>query len=368
MYFGVPKEIRPLECRVGLAPAGVDTLIRSGHTVFIESGAGRKAGFPDNDYQAVGAQIVYSAREVYGRADVVVKIGRPTEEEYDNFRPSQIIFSFLHLAVASPDLMDILREKQITAIGYETMQTDDGILPVLQTTSEIAGRMAPIIAGELLDSIKGGRGILLSGVPGTPSATVVIIGTGILGTNAARVFHNLGAEVTLIDNSMAALQKADTLFNGKIGTMYANPHNITKAVAFADVLICTAATPGGRAPILVTREMLNLMSRRAVVIDFAINSGGNVETSRPTTLADPSFLEAEIIHYCVPNVPSRVARSGSYAHTNAIVPYLQDIGGKELLQVIKKRPALKRGINTFEGKLVHPVVAAALGKKVEQKL
>jgi alanine dehydrogenase len=360
MNFGVPKEIRPVESRVGLTQVGADTLIRAANKVFIEHSAGEKAGFTDKEYESVGAQIVYSAKEVYGRADTIVKIGRPMEEEYDYFVPSQIIFSFLHLAVASSDLLKVFLKEKTTAIGYETIEKDEGALPILQTTSEIAGRIAPTIAGELLDSTKGGRGILLSGIPGTASAAVVILGAGILGTNAARVFHNLGSEVTLIDNSLEALQKVDTTFNGKIGTMYANPHNITKAVAFSDVLICTAAKPGSKAPILVTRHMLTLMSPRSVIIDYAINSGGNVETSRPTTLMDPFFIEENIIHYCVPNVPSRVARSGSYAHSNALVPYLIELGQSKFKDAIKNLPELKRGINTVNGELVHPVISAEL--------
>ncbi len=367
MNFGVPKEVRPFEFRVGLTPAAVDTLVRAGHTVFVERGAGLKAGFRDEDYTAFGAQIVYSAKEAYGRADVVIKIGRPTEDEYDNFRPQQTILSFLHLAVASPDLVSILEKEEITAIGLETIETDEGTLPVLMTTSEIAGRMAPIIAGDLLGSFKGGRGTLLSGIPGTPGAEVVIIGAGVLGKNSARAFRSLGAQVTMLDKDYKTLQEIDEMFKGQITTLFATPHNITKTISFADVLVCNAALPGGKAPTLVTRDMLRLMNRRAVILDLAINSGGNVETSRPTNLADPSFVEEDIIHYCVPNVPSRVARTGSHAFANSVLPYLLEMGRSGLEGAINMMPDLRRGVNTLKGKLAHPRVAKTMGKEVEVK-
>lgn len=368
MNFGIPKEIRSHEYRVGLTPAAVDSLVRGGHKVFVETNAGKHAGFKNEDYQAMGAQVVYTPQEAYGRADVVVKVGRPAEAEYQYFNPQQVIFSFLHLAVASPDLLTALQTQKITAIGYETMEMDDGTLPVMITTSEIAGRLAPAIAGGLLSSVHGGRGILLAGVPGTPPAAVVILGAGVLGFHAARSFHNLGAQVTVLDVDFRALQRIDALLGGRVTTMFANPHNIAKTVAFADVLVCTAATPGGKAPTLVTREMLKKMPRRAVILDLAINSGGNVETSRPTELGNPSYIEEEVIHYCVPNVPSRVARTGSHSLSNAILPYLLEMGRLGIPEAFKSMPELRRGVNTFEGKLAHPLVAEALGKKVEAKI
>lgn len=365
MNFGIPKEIRPYEFRVGLTPAAVYSLVRAGHQVFVESNAGKHAGFSNENYEKMGAKIVYSSKEAYGRADVVIKVGRPTEEEYNYFVPQQTILSFLHLAVASPDLLSRLKKDEITAIAYETIESDDGNLPVLLTTSEIAGRLAPTIAGGLLSSVIGGRGILLSGIPGTPAAAVVIIGAGVLGLNAARIFHSTGAQVTMLDISPKALQTVDAFFCGKVTTMFANPHNIAKVVSFADVLVCTAAVPGGKAPTLVTREMVKTMQRRAIILDMAINSGGNVETSRPTTLEDPHFIEEDIIHYCVPNVPSRVARTGSHSLSNAILPYLLEVGELGIHSVIEKMNDLRRGLNTFEGKLVNPLVAAALGKNAE---
>ncbi len=368
MNFGVPKEVRPLEYRVGLTPAAVDALVRAGHQVFVERAAGVSAGFHDRDYQAVGGQIVYSPAEAYGRADVVVKVARPTADEYVHFRHGQAILSFLHLAVASPDLLEALQEYEITAIAYETIQADDGTLPVLLPTSEVAGRMAPIIAGQLLESIEGGRGILLSGIPGTPPAAVVILGAGVLGTNAARAFHGLGAQVTVLDKDMRALQRIDAMFGGQVATMLANPYNIAKAVSFADVLVGAVAVPGERAPILVTRQMVRSMRPRAVIIDFSIDSGGCVETSRPTNHVDPSYIEEGVIHYCVPNVPARVARTASYALSNALLPYLLEIGQRGVAGAVRAIPDLRRGVNVLRGMLAHPGVAAALGREVEVSL
>ncbi|NIT53875.1 MAG: alanine dehydrogenase, partial [candidate division Zixibacteria bacterium] len=232
MNFGVPKEVRPYEFRVGLTPPAADALIRAGHEVYIERAAGRDAGFHDNDYEKVGAKIVYSASEAYGRADIVVKVTRAADTEYMHFRPGQTIFSFIHLAVASPDLMESFKENEITAIAYETIQKEDGNLPVLLPTSELAGGLAPIIAGQLMQSINGGKGILLNGIPGTPPAAVVILGAGVLGTFAARSFSRLGAQVTILDKELKALQRIDNMFGGRISTMISNPFNLTKAVSF----------------------------------------------------------------------------------------------------------------------------------------
>lgn len=365
MNFGVPKEVRPFENRVGLTPPAVDALVRAGHTVFVERGAGQGAGFPDSAYEAVGAHIVYTHDEAYGRAEVVVKVARPTADEYVHFRPGQVIMCFLHLAVASPDLLAALQEHRITAVAYETVQTDDGTLPVLHPTSVVAGRMAPIIAGQLLETMSGGRGILLSGIPGVPPAAVVILGAGVVGTNAAGAFHGLGAQVTVLDRDIRALQRIDTRFNGRIGTMVATPYNIAKAVSFADVLIGAVAVPGERAPVLVTRDMVRQMRKRAVIIDFSIDNGGCVETSRPTNHASPAYVEENVIHYCVPNVPARVARTASYALSNAVLPYLLEIGRLGVAESLRAIPELRRGVNVLEGKLAHPGVAAALGRPVE---
>jgi len=368
MNFGVPKEVRDLEQRVGLTPAGVYALVKAGHTVYIERGAGHGAGFSDEAYRGVGGQIIYSAEEAYRRADVVVKVTRPTAAEHALFRPGQTLFGFLHLPVASPDFLAALRESEITAIAYETIQDEHGNLPVLSPTSEVAGRLAPVIAGHLLGDIHEGRGILLSGIPGIPPAAVVILGAGILGSNAARAFLGAGAQVTVLDKELHKLQHIDQILGSRVVTLLATPYNLEKAVEFADVLVGAVHVPGQRAPILVTRAMLRKMRPRAVILDFSIDSGGCIETSRPTTHRDPTFIVEGIIHYCVPNVPARVARTASYALTNASLPYLLLIGREGVEAAIRQDVSLAHGVLLYKGRLANPRVAAALGQEVEVTL
>lgn len=368
MEFGVPKEVRDLEMRVGLTPAGALALVQAGHAVYVERGAGVGAGFSDEHYRRAGAQIVYSAAEAYGRADVVAKVTRPAGQEHRHFRFGQTIFSFLHLSVSSPDLLEALANHQITAIAYETIQEDDGVLPILVPMSEIAGRLAPIIAGELLMNLHGGRGTLLSGIPGVPPAAIVVLGGGVLGANVARAFLGLGAQVTVLDRDARKLQRIDELFNGRVTTMLSNDYNIGRVVAFADVLLGCVLIPGQRAPVLVSREMVRQMRSGSVIIDFSIDQGGCVETSRPTTLRDQTFVVDGVIHHCVPNITASVARTTSYAITNATLPYLLAVGEYGLHESINLVPGLPQGINLFQGKLTHPAVAAALGRPIESNL
>lgn len=367
--FGVPREVRDLEMRVGLTPAGVLALREAGHSVYVQAEAGLGAGFRDEDYRQAGAQIVYTADEVYGRAQVVAKIARPTAEEHHLFRCDQVICSFLHLQVASLDLLQALEANQITAVAYEMIEEKDGRRPVRLPASEVAGRMAPLIAGQLLRSDQSfpnqhGLGILLNGLPGVPPAAVVIIGSGVLGTNAARAFVGLGAEVTVLDRDARALQRVDERFSGRVTTMFASEFNLKRVVQFADVLIGAVHASGSRAPVLVSREMVRQMRPGAVIIDFSIDEGGCVETSRPTTLRDPAFVVEGVIHYCVPNLTAAFARTTSYAVTNAALPYLLAIGQHGLPEAIQYEPALAPGINLYQGKLTHPGVAAALGREV----
>ena len=368
MEFGVPREIRDLEQRVALTPSGVLSLVRHGHSVYVETGAGDKAGFRDEAYRKAGSQIVFSAAEAYGRADVVVKVTRPTADEHKYFRPGQAIFSFLYLPVASPDLLHACRDQEITAVAFEMIQERDGSLPVLLATSEVAGRLAPIIAGRLLMTDRGGRGVLLSGIPGVPPAAVVILGGGVLGANAARSFLGLRAEVTILDRDLTRLQALDDQFDGRITTMLSNHHNIQRAVAFADVLIGSIQTPGQRSPMLVTRDMVRGMRPGSVIIDYSINNGGCVETSRPTTLRDPSYVAEGVIHYCAPNVGASVARTGSYAINNAALPYLRELGEVGMDAAPTQIPALAKGINIYHGKVANPTIAGALGLELEVDL
>ncbi|MGD2049051.1 MAG: alanine dehydrogenase, partial [Chloroflexota bacterium] len=291
MEIGVPKEIRDLEMRVGITPAGVLALVQAGHTVYVERSAGAGAGFSDEHYRRAGAHIVYTAAEAYGRADLVAKVTRPTAQEHRFFRHGQTICSFLHLPVSSPDLIEALIEREITAVAYETMQDDDGLLPVVVPMSEIAGRLSPIIAGRLLMNNKGGRGILLSGIPGVPPAAIVILGGGVLGFNAARAFLGLGAQVTVLDRDIRKLQHLDDAFSGRVTTMISIEYNLNRAIAFADVLVGCVLVPGQRAPVLVSREMVRQMRPGSVIIDFSIDQGGCVATSRPTTLRDQTYAD-----------------------------------------------------------------------------
>lgn len=356
MDVGVPREVRPGEQRVGLTPPGVDALARAGQRVFVEQSAGRGAGFSDREYAQVGAVIVYSTEEVWRRAEVVVKVGRPTAEEYGYFH-GQTLLAFLHHTVASPDLLIALREHEMTAIAAEMIEAEDGTFPVLHPTSEVAGRMTPIIAGGLLTSRPtglpaddvGGRGSLLSGVPGVPPVNVVILGAGVVGTNAARAFLGLGAQVTVLDRDMARLRAIDAAAQGRVVTMLATPYSIEKAVAFADVFIGAVYVAGQRAPVLVTRAMVRSMRPRAVIIDLSIDQGGCVETSRPTTLNDPVYLEEGVIHYCVPNIPARVARTASHAWANAVLPYLLLMGERGVDDALRRSFALRQGLVVRRG-------------------
>lgn len=369
MEFGIPREVRDLESRVGLTTAGVLALTKAGHTVYVERNAGVAAGFRNEDYEQAGAQIVYSAAEVYGRSDIVAKVARPAADEHKLFRAGQTILSFFHLQVASPDLFEALAEREVTAVAYEMLEETDGTRPVLRQASEVAGRMAPIVAGQLLrndqpNSNRSGLGILLSGIPGVPAATVGIVGAGILGVNAARAFLGLGAEVTVLDHDLRKLQTLDEMANGRITTMLANRFNLRRVSGFADVLIGAISTAGQRAPIVITRNMVSRMRPGSVIIDYAIDAGGCVETSRPTTLRDSTYVVDGVIHYCVPNMTAAYARTTSHAITNAALPFLLAIGEHGILGATKINPGLIPGINVFQGKLAHSGIAAALGKPV----
>lgn len=369
MEFGIPSEVRDLETRVGLTPAGVLTLTQAGHTVYVQRDAGVGSGFTDEHYRQSGAQIVYSAAEVYGRADIITKIARPVATEHTLFRPGQTIFSFFHLPVASDDLYEALVERQITAVAYEMIEADDGERPVLIPASEVAGRLAPIIAGDLLratrpNSHEPGLGVLLSGLPGVPAAAVVIIGAGVLGRNAALAFLGLGAEVTILDKDIHQLRAVEGLCNGRVTTMLANEFNIQRAVKFADVLVGAVLVPGQRAPLLVSRDMVRSMRPRSVILDYAIDEGGCVETSRPTTLRDPIFVMEGIIHHCVPNLTAAVSRTTSHAITNAALPYLLAVGELGMIGAMRQDASLRRGINLYQGDLAHATLARAVGRDV----
>jgi alanine dehydrogenase len=351
MNFGVLKEVREFEQRVGLTPAGVYALAQAGHTVFVERDAGAAASFDDNEYRAVGARVVYSAEEVWGRAEVIAKVARLTEREYPHLQAGQTLLSFLHFAVASRDLAEALRLAELTAIAYETIQSDEGTLPVLTPLSRVAGHHAPVIAGELLESTHCGRGILLSGMTGVPPAAVVILGGGNLGLSALRAFVGMGAQVTILDTRADRLEEITELYSGRVTTLFSTPYNIQRVLKFADVVVGAVLVPGQRAPVLITREMLRTMRRRAVLIDFAIDQGGCAETSRPTTHDNPTFIAENVVHYCVPNVTARIARTASHVLTNAALPYLLAIGAQGVETALATDSALRRGVQVLKGKI-----------------
>jgi alanine dehydrogenase len=352
MNIGIPKERRPFEYRVGLTPMGVEALSRSGHSVFVEHDAGTGAGYQDIEYEKAGARIVYSIDEVFGRADLLLKIARPTDEELDWLQPHTMIMGFLHLASARQSKVDSLLKDKITAIAYEQIQGADGSLPILRPFSQIGGSMAAEVAARLLQTDSGGRGILLGGIPGVPPADVVILGAGTSGTYAARAFIGLGAHVTVLDKDINALQRI-SLCNGNIVTLPSSDRNIGKALEYADVLVGAVLVPGERAPLLVTREMVRKMKPRSVIIDISIDQGGCIETSRPTSHDHPSFIEEGVVHYCVPNMPSVVARTATNGFVNAALPYILDIINLGVENAIKKSPAIEFGINTYKGELRH---------------
>jgi len=352
MYIGIPKESRPFEYRVGLSPAGVEMLSNLGHQVFVEHEAGMGAGFKDEDYERAGARIAFSPQEVFGRADFLLKISRPLKQEMEWLKDEAILAGFLHLASASQDQIDLLLEKKITALAYEQIKDPSGKLVVLRPFSLICGAMVAQIAARLLQTNRGGKGIMLSGVPGVPPAEVVIIGGGAVGTSAARAMRNAGAHVTVLDRNMAALEHIHAHIPGVV-TMMATKRNIERATAYADVVVGAVLVSGQRAPIVVTREMVRAMKPRSVVIDVSIDQGGCVETSRPTMHDNPTFIEENMVHYCVPNISSVVARTASHVFFNSAIPSITDIANNGIDAMIKKDPSIEAAVNTHKGKMVN---------------
>ncbi len=352
MIIGIPKERRPNEYRVGLSPAGVQMLCESGHTCFVEHDAGRGAGFRDIKYENAGASIVYSPEEVFMRADLLLKMARPTKEEIEWMRPDSAFAAFLHLASARQDKLELIIEKKITAIAYEQIEEADGTRPVLRPLSQIGGTMAAQTVARLLQNKWGGRGILLGMIPGVPPAEIVVLGAGVVGTYAARAFRGLGAHVTVLDNNMDALQHIAEGLCGVV-TMISTPHNIKRVTAYADVVIGAVLVPGERSPILVTREMVKVMKPRSVILDVSIDQGGCFETSRPTTHDNPVYIEEEVTHYCVPNLAGVVARTATHAFVNAAMPYILDLANCGINKAIENIPAIELAASAHLGKVRH---------------
>jgi alanine dehydrogenase len=360
MNICIPKERRDSEYRVGLTPAGVRLLCQSGHACFIEHDAGVGSGFIDYDYQLAGGQIVYSGEEVYGRADFLLKVSRPTVQEFFWMRKGSMIMGFLHLAAGSTEKADLLTNKNITAIGYEIIQDDEGTLPVLIPLSQLGGRMVPQVAAALAQNNYGGKGILLGGVPGVPPAEVVIIGGGTAGRAAARNFIGMGAAVYVLDHDLAKLRVFDHHFKSNLVTMVSHEFNLAKVCKFADVLVGAVLVPGERTPILITLDMIRSMRPRSVVIDLSIDQGGCIETSHPTTHTNPTFLEEDILHYCVPNMTGVLGRTATHAMNNASWPFVKMIADVGFEAALENNSALRRGMYTYKGEIVHSYLRDSL--------
>ena len=352
MNIGIPKERRPFEERVGLSPAGVEILTQHGHQVYVEHEAGVGAGFDDREFEEAGARLVYSSEEVFVRADLMLKVARPTRQELDWLRPNTTLTGFLHLAATRQDKVDILLEKKITSIAYEQIETADGALPVLRPFSQIGGKMAASVAARLLQNNWGGKGMLLGGIPGVPPAEVVILGGGVVGMCAASAFLGLGAHVTVIDQEMRVLQQVFSRFPNVV-TMLSTKRNLERATAYADVVVGAVLISGERTPTLITREMMRAMKPRSVFIDVSIDQGGCAETSRPTTHDHSTYVEEGVLHYCVPNMPGVVARTATHAFVNAALPYILQIANLGSAGAIAQDPGIEKAINTHAGKLVH---------------
>jgi alanine dehydrogenase len=363
MNICIPRERRESDYRVALTPAGVRLLVQAGHTCYIEHNAGVGSGFTDYDYQQAGGLIAYQGHEVFGRADLLLKISRPTNEEFDWLREGSILTGFLHLASASPSKIAILQSKEITAIGWEIIQEDNGSLPVLRPVSKVAGRMIPQIAATLAQNNSGGKGILLGGVPGVPPAEVAIIGAGTVGSAAARTFLGMGANVYVLDQDWERLNDLDRSLNGGAITMVSHDFNVEKICRFADVLVGAVLVPGSRTPVVVTQEMVASMRPRSIIMDISIDQGGCIATSRPTTHANPTFIEADIIHYCVPNITGVLGRTATHALNNATWPYIKMIAELGIEAALLHSPSLNRGIYTREGTLAHAALANTINTR-----
>lgn len=360
MLIGVPKEIKDNENRVGMTPAGVKALVDNGHQVVIEQQAGIGSGFTDEAYSEAGGQIVATAKEVFDKAEMIMKVKEPLSSEYDLLREGQVIFTYLHLA-PEPELTAMLMNKKVVGIAYETIQLDNGALPLLQPMSEIAGRMSIQIGARYLEKTNGGAGILLGGVPGVEAARVVIVGAGIVGSNAAKIAMGLGANVTILDVNVDRFRYLDDIYGGRIRTLMSNSYNVAEAVKRADLLVGAVLIPGAKTPKIVTEDMVKTMKLGSVIVDVAIDQGGSIETcDRVTTHSNPIYEKHGVIHYSVANMPGAVARTSTFALTNATLPYVLQLANKGWLQAIKENSALAKGINVLNGKCTFKAVAEAL--------
>ena len=357
MNIGILKEETSVEQRVALSPAGVEVLTSEGHNVFVLHQEGARAIFRDEDYQMAGATITYSPEEIISRSDVVLKVSPPRDDELKTLREGQTFFSFLHLAVSRRKVLEKLLEAKVTAVAFELIENQKGDLAVLQVMSEIAGQIAIQAGAHFLQARQGGRGTLLGSIPGIPPANVVILGAGTVGRTAARVAVGMGANVTVLDKDLIRLRELEHLLQWKISTSMATSYHIGRAVRFADVAIGAVLHKGEKAPHLITEAMVKDMKPGSVIIDASIDQGGCVETSRPTTVDDPIFVTHGVIHYCVPNMPAVVARTATMALTNAVLPYIQEVGEEGMVNALLQNPGLGKGVCTYQGVCTNEAIA-----------
>jgi alanine dehydrogenase len=360
MVVGVPKEIKADENRVALLPSGVGAFVAHGHTVLIESGAGGGSGVSDSAYRQAGARIVKKAASIWERAHLIVKVKEPLGKELQFMRPGQLIYTYLHLA-SNEKLTKKMLRKKVTGIAYETIQLDDGSLPLLTPMSEVAGRLAVQKGAQSLESLAGGMGILISGVSGVKPADVVILGAGTAGSNACRVAVGMGAHVSVLDINPPRLAKLYDAMNGRVTTIMSNRANIEEELSHADLVISTVLVPGARTPRLITRGLIKRMREGSVFLDISIDQGGSSETSRPTTHHDPVYVVDGVVHYCVANMPGAVPRTSTYALTNVTLEYGLMLADKGLEDAVAESAPLRRGINTHDGRIFHEGVAQAFG-------
>lgn len=356
MKIGIPREIKDHEYRVGMTPAGVHALVERGHEVVVERGAGLGSGFEDEDYAAAGARILAGADEVWAASEMVVKVKEPVGPEHDRLQEGQLLFTYLHLAPL-PELTQVLQDKRVAGVAYETITDRRGALPLLTPMSEVAGRMASLVGAFYLQRRFGGRGTLLSGVPGVPPGDVVIIGGGIVGLNSAKVAVGMGARVVVLEANLDRMRFLDDTFLGQVTTLYSNRYNLMAALARADLLIGAVLIPGRSAPKLVTRDMLGQMKKGAVAVDVAVDQGGCFETTRATTHSDPIYEVDGVIHYCVANMPGAVPRTSTLALNNVTLPYALALADKGLRKAVLDDPGLLAGVNTYEGRITCQPVA-----------
>jgi alanine dehydrogenase len=356
MRIGVPREIKDHEARVGVTPAGVKALTDAGHTVLVEKAAGAGSSFPDSEYMQAGAQLLDEAAEVWQKAELVVKVKEPVPSEYKYFREDLTLFTYLHLAPL-PELTEAMLNSGMIGIAYETVRDRQNTLPLLTPMSEVAGRMSVQVGANYLEKERGGRGVLLGGVPGVPPAHVVIVGGGVVGTNAARIALGMGARTTLLDVNLNRLRELDDIFGGRLNTVASNGHNLATATREADLVIGGVLIPGARAPKLITKEMVSGMQSGSVIVDVAIDQGGCVETGRPTSHSDPSFTVDGVVHYCVTNMPGAVPRTSTLALTNSTFPYLLRLASLGAREALRQDAGLAEGLNIWHGKLTYRGVA-----------